>query len=1009
VQAAGPFPCSLAAAILAGMAGGFTPEAFIGRAAELGRLKGALDRAEHGRPQVVLLAGDAGVGKTRLLAEFADQAQQREARVLAGGCVELGDIGLAYLPVVDALRGLADDPADAELLTEVAATAPAVGRLLRGIQHAGPAVAQPSEGLDQLQVFDAVRAVLVGRAGRSPVVLVLEDLHWADRATRDLIAFLARTLRTGSVLLVVSYRSDELHRRHPLRPLLAELVRLPEVERLELAPFSRAELAEHLEAITGAPLPTDQVAGIYARSEGNPFYAEQLLAAGAGDAQVELPATLADVLLARVQALTEPAQQVLRVAAVAGRRVPHRLFTEVTGWTEADLERGLREAIGAGVLVTDSTTGSYAFRHALLQEAVYGDLLPSEQVRLHAAYARVLASKTEGVAAELAHHCLASHDLVGALAASVHAAEEAAAVLAPAEALRHLSGALKLWERVPDPTAVTSTDRVELTLRAAEAASAAGEQQRAVSLTQDAATTADDTADPAQAARAYERLGSYLLETGRAEDALSARARAVELVPAQPPTPLRARVTAAMAQALFNARRRDEARRWCDEALMAARGAGSADDEADVLITLGMIQQHDDPAKARSLYAAGRARAAAAGNPEIELRAVQNLAWLEYKQGDLAATRATCDDGAELAERTGLGWSRLGIGMRRTQCIVCYRVGAWDECERLARAVPERVMTLAAQQLAAEGLAVQVARGRSVATKRLHNLVALAGASQFLDGDVAVREAELATWQGDLDRARSTIQRALAAIDAVEHLDKVMDVAWICMKGLTVEAERAERARTAGDAVALTDAIAVGGALLEYAHSAVEQAHRAGINHDVHVRGWLAKAEAEWTRLQGHSDPARWQTAVDAFSFGHVYAVARCQWRLAEALLGAGDREQATAAARAAHETAVRLGAEPLQGALEALARRGRLDLGAGLPAERTLAGLTPRELEVLRLLVEGRSNRQIAEQLFISGKTASVHVTNILAKLGVHSRLEAAATARRLGLDQPAQKGATT
>ena len=187
-------------------------------------------------------------------------------------------------------------------------------------------------------MFDAVRAVLVGRAERSPVVVVLEDLHWADRATRDLVAFLARTLRSGRVLLVASYRSDELHRRHPLRPLLAELVRLPGVERIELAPFSRAELAEHLEAIAEVPLPADQVERIYARSEGNPFYAEQLLAAGAGDAQVALPATLADVLLARIQALSEPAQQVLRVAAVAGRRVPHRLLAQVAGRPEAELE-----------------------------------------------------------------------------------------------------------------------------------------------------------------------------------------------------------------------------------------------------------------------------------------------------------------------------------------------------------------------------------------------------------------------------------------------------------------------------------------------------------------------------------------------------------------------------------------------------------------------------------------------------------------------------------------------
>jgi DNA-binding NarL/FixJ family response regulator len=177
----------------------------------------------------------------------------------------------------------------------------------------------------------------------------------------------------------------------------------------------------------------------------------------------------------------------------------------------------------------------------------------------------------------------------------------------------------------------------------------------------------------------------------------------------------------------------------------------------------------------------------------------------------------------------------------------------------------------------------------------------------------------------------------------------------------------------------------------------------------VHLRGWRAKAEAEWTRLQGHSDPKAWQAAVEAFSYGTVYEVARCQWRLAEALLSRGDREHATEAARAAYQTAVRLGAEPLRSALEALARRGRLDLGAGVPTEHSLAGLTPRELEVLRLLVEGRSNRQIAEQLFISGKTASVHVTNLMAKLGVHSRLEAAASARRLGLDQPAQEASAT
>jgi DNA-binding CsgD family transcriptional regulator/tetratricopeptide (TPR) repeat protein len=1006
-QVAGPFPSPLAAAILAGMAGGFTSRAFIGRAEELRRLAATLDRAEQAQPQLVLVAGDAGVGKTRLLLEFADRAQQRGVRVLVGGCVELGDIGLAYLPAVDALRGLVEDPEEADLVAEVAAAAPGLGRLLPEVARSGPTAALAGDGWEQLQVFDAVRALLLRRSQRSPVVVVLEDLHWADQASRDLIGFLARTLRSGRVMLLASYRSDELHRRHPLRPLLGELVRLPGVERLELAPFSRAELAAQLEAIAGVPLTADQLERIYERSEGNPFYAEQLLAAGGGDADIGLPSTLADVLLARVQTLDEPAQQVLGVAAVAGRRVSHRLLAEVAGWPEAELERGLREGIGAGVLVADSTTGTYAFRHALLQEVVYADLLPSEQVRLHASYARRLAAAPEGAAAELAHHCLASHDLVGALRASIGAAQEAEAALAPAETLRHLSSALRLWERIPDPAAVTGTDRVELMLGAAAAADAAGERQRAVGLAEEAAASADTTADPAQAAVAQERLGLYLLAAGRIEEALRAQASAVALVPAQPPTRLRARVTAAMAQAFTNAGRQEEARRWCDEALTVARAIGSAEEEADVLVTQGMIEEHDDPARARPLYAAGRARAAAAGNPEIESRALQDLAWLEFDLGNLAAAQAVFDEGVELTQRTGLGWSDVGITMRRGQCLVRYEAGDWDDSERLAAAVPELAPALAVVELGAAALLVEVGRGRPAAVKRLRDLAALAGLDPVIDMEVGGLEAEQATWQGDLERAESAVQRGLAILDTGQfRAPPTVENAWICAIGLVVQAELAERARAAGDAGTLSDAIAVGHSLLERARTAVEHTR---VSHGVDLRCWQAKAEAEWTRVQGRSDPEAWLAAVEAFSYGCVYEVARCRWRLAEALLGAGDREQATVAARAAHETAVRLGAEPLRAALEALARRGRLDLGVGLPPEWGLAGLTPREVEVLRLLVEGRSNRQIAETLFISGKTASVHVTNILAKLGVHSRLEAAATARRLGLDQPTSEASAT
>ena len=323
----------------------------------------------------------------------------------------------------------------------------------------------------------------------------------------------------------------------------------------------------------------------------------------------------------------------LRVAAVVGRRVPHRLLAGVAGQPEAELEEGLQEAVSARVLTADATTGSYAFRHALLQEAVYGDLLPGEQVRLHAACARLLAA---------------------------------------------------------------------------------------------------ETADPERAARAYERLGLYLYAAGRVEEALAARAQAVELVPARPPTRLRARVTAAVAMALIDAARPAEARRWCDEALAAARDAGSADEEADVLITQGVIEQYDDPAKACSLFAAARAQAAGVGNPEIELRALYDLAEVSNQLGDLATACAAADEGIEVADRTGLGWSTIAILLRRAQLKAHNRNGDWEECERLLAAVPG-LTTLAVAQVVAQGLGVLVARARPDAPLRLRQLVGLAGADPVLD------------------------------------------------------------------------------------------------------------------------------------------------------------------------------------------------------------------------------------------------------------------------------------
>jgi predicted ATPase len=252
---------------------------FVGRGEELTRLLAALDRAEQGQPAMVLLAGEAGIGKTRLVAELADKVRQRGVRILLGGCLQVGDVGLPYVPVIAALRGFAAED-DNDELAAAAKGLPALGRLLPELVDQPTVRVSLQQGLEQLQLFDAVSSLLIRLSQQAPVVLVVEDLHWADRSTRELVAYLQQTLRGGRVLLLGSYRSDELHRSHPLRPWLAELGRHSQVERIELAPFNQAELAQQLEAIREARLSTGAVARILARSQGNPFYAEELLAAG---------------------------------------------------------------------------------------------------------------------------------------------------------------------------------------------------------------------------------------------------------------------------------------------------------------------------------------------------------------------------------------------------------------------------------------------------------------------------------------------------------------------------------------------------------------------------------------------------------------------------------------------------------------------------------------------------------------------------------------------------------
>jgi predicted ATPase len=343
-----------------------------------------------------------------------------------------------------------------------------------------------------------------------------------------------RNLRNGRLLLLLTYRSDELHRRHPLRPLLTELERDRRVERLELGRFDLGEVTAQLTGILGVAPAARLAERVHARSGGNALFVEELAAAasvgGAGAALAgEGLATggLRDVLLARVEPLPEPARRLLRVVAVAGGRIGHELLAEVAGLPAPALLEGLRAAVAARVLLVDARDGGYGFRHALVKEAVDGTLPPGERPRLHARLAVALTARGDGprragagvpgldpaLAAELAWHWYAAHDLARALPAAVDAGQAAERVYAFAEAQHHFERALELWELVP--AAPAGLDRCELLARAAEAAANAGGAERAISLVRGALAEVDPARDRRRAGLLTRRLASYLRVAGR--------------------------------------------------------------------------------------------------------------------------------------------------------------------------------------------------------------------------------------------------------------------------------------------------------------------------------------------------------------------------------------------------------------------------------------------------------------------------------------------------------------
>ena len=496
-------PCGLAEWLAAGILEGVNAcrvsPIVIGRADELAALQQSLAAVRRGEPAAVLLGGETGVGKTRLVTEFADQLAG-SARTLIGGCLELGPIGLPFAPFTAVLGQLVRDLGAGEVRALLAGRPSGeLGRLLPELADPAGQGDEAHQGEARARLFEQVLGLLERLVQTSPVALIIEDAHWADRSTRDLLTFLMANLPDlRGLLIVVTFRSDELTRTHPLRPLLAELDRISWVVRTELPRLTRLEAAEQMAAILGHEPVESRVDAVFRRSEGNPLFVEHLLGGGTG-----VPATLRDLMLASVQRLPEQTGELLRVASASDTWMGHALLARVTGLDDDELSRALRPAVAASVLLAEA--GGYRFRHALIREVLHSDLLPGEHGRLHARFAKAIAADPTLVPAgrapiSLAYHWYSAHDLTWALISAWRAAAEAGTVLAYSEQLGMLTRVLELWDRVSDAAQRIGADHVTVLATAAEVAELSGESERGVAFASAALREVDANATPARAA-----------------------------------------------------------------------------------------------------------------------------------------------------------------------------------------------------------------------------------------------------------------------------------------------------------------------------------------------------------------------------------------------------------------------------------------------------------------------------------------------------------------------------
>ena len=1000
----------------------------VGRDEELARIERALGEAAAGRPRILVIGGEAGIGKSRLVREAIDRARAGGSAILHGACLDIGQGWLPYLPVVEALRGLVRDLPAQRLDYVLGAGRSDFARLVPSLADddasavSGDGAGEPSLG-ERARLFERFIGLL-GRLGESaPTMAVLEDVQWIDPATRDLLTFLVRNLTVESVCAVLTVRTDELHTGHPVLAWLAEIGRAPGAVRIDLPRLDRSALTRQLESIAGTTVDEAVARRVWSRSEGNPLFAEELLSAELSVQTPVRPPSLVDVLLSRIGRLSPDGQAVLEALAVAGRPADERLIAPALEQDELTVAGHLREAVAQGVVVAEPD-GQYRFRHELLREVVERDLASGQRRYLHERFARELESRPElaqpspaGPDGEIARHWTEADRPVEAYRSCLAAAAAAEGVDAVEQAFGLLQTAISLESRLPAESRPTRTEQIDTRRRAADAADLAREFGAAIALTRETLTLIDAEADPPTAAVAHGRLGFLLWAAGDSAAGLEEHREAVRLLADAAPSPERARVMAGLAGALMVFGRWEESRSIAEEAVANANAVGAVREESRAqaffgsdLLALGDIES-------------GIARIRRAHELALKVGPLYLVISTGYSLGLNLLLADRCDEAYVVAMRM---WAkardvglerRFGTFLAAVAGDVLLRQGRWDAAETVTHdglALDQR--RKGPPYLAAVTARLSALRGSiGDAERRLGDLVDLEDEPDTAAYVAAVRTETLLV-RGSPAEAASVAATGLDALLEATPGGMALWALPLIGLGLRAFADLAETARaghdSAGSQEAMEQADLLGARLAELAGAAVTPSSGA----------WLQMSRAEIARLEGRADRVAWQGALDAWkSVPDPYHSAYCACRAAEAALRAeGIRADVGEIVREAHATAGALGAEPLRRSIAELASRGRIDLVAAQPAEvppeptqrpaaRPVHRLSSREVEVLRLVAAGRTNGEIAEELFITRKTAGVHVTHILDKLGVSNRVEAAMAAARLGIAPAGEDEATS